>query len=41
MLDFGNRVSARVALAWALAKNPAEPRQIHPGVLAGLKISWL
>jgi len=41
MLDFGNRVSARVALAWALDRNPAEPRQISPAVLAGLKISWL
>ena len=41
VLDFGTRVSARVALAWALDKNPAEPRQINPAVLAGLKISWL
>jgi hemolysin activation/secretion protein len=41
MLDFGTRVSARVAVAWALDKNPAETRQIHPAVLAGLKISWL
>lgn len=41
MLEFGNRVSARVALAWALDKNPAEPRQINPAVLAGLRISWL
>lgn len=41
MLEFGNRVSARLAFAWALDKNPAEPRSINPAVLAGLRISWL
>ena len=41
VLDFGTRVSARLALAWALDKNPAEPRSINPAVLAGLRISWL
>ena len=41
VLDLGARVSARFALAWALDKNPAEPRSINPAVLAGLRISWL
>jgi hemolysin activation/secretion protein len=41
VLDLGPRVSARLALAWALDRNPAEPRQINPAVLAGLRISWL
>ena len=40
MLDFGSRVSGRVALAWGLDNNPAETRDIHPAVLAGLKVSF-